>query len=412
MKYRKRLLEKKLLEMSKFFKVVLVVGARQVGKSTLLKHVFPDLKVFVFDPLKDNYGAKSDPDLFLDSHNGPIILDEIQYAPQLLPALKRRVDMNEAPGQYFLTGSQNLTMLKGIAESLAGRVGILQLEGFTIYEEQEENVLYCWLENYLNSSNQFFATLKNKLFSKKNLVSHLWHGSMPGLLDAPDSMVPTYFSSYINTYLERDVRLFENVKDLSLFHKFVSICGALTSQEINSSHFAREIGVTPATARKWLDMLIQSYQWLEIDPYFGNTIKRISGKKKGYLRDSGLACNLQKISSPDALAVSPHLGSFFETFVVNQLYRYALTMNVAPNFYHWRTGGGAEVDIVLERDGKLFPIEIKCKSVIAKRDLRGIKAFRETYPKNDISEALVIYAGKESYKTEKDITVIPWNLIS
>ena len=412
MKYRKRLLEKKLIEMSKFFKVVLVVGARQVGKSTLLKHVFPDCKVSVFDPLTDNYGAKSDPDLFLDSYNKPIILDEIQYVPQILPALKRRVDLNEAPGQYFLTGSQNLTMLKGISESMAGRVGILQLEGFTIYEEVEKDFSKCWLENYLNNSNEFFTILKRDLYNEKNLVNYLWHGSMPGLLDAPDSMVPTYFSSYINTYIERDVRLFENVKDLSLFHKFISICAALTSQEINASHVAREIGVTPATARKWLDLLIQSYQWLEIDPYFGNTVKRISGKKKGYLRDTGLTCNLQRVSSPDALAVSPYLGSFFETLVVNQLHRYAHTMNVPPNFHHWRTGGGAEVDIILERDGKLFPIEIKCKTVIAKRDLRGIKAFRETYSKNEIGEALVIYAGKESYKIEKDITVIPWNLLS
>ncbi len=411
MKYRKRLVQSKLIEMARFFKVVLVVGARQVGKSTLLKHMFPDYKVFVFDPLKDNYGAKSDPDLFLDSYTDPIILDEIQYVPQLLPAIKRRVDLHDVSGQYFLTGSQNLTMLKGIAESLAGRVGILQLEGFTVYEELEKDVP-CWLANYLNNASKFLTSLENELYSRKNLVNYLWHGSMPGLLDVPDSIVPTYFSSYINTYIERDVRLLENVKDLSLFHRFISICAALTSQEINASHFAREIEVTPATARKWLDLLMQSYQWLEIDPYFGNTIKRISGKKKGYLRDSGLACNLQRVSSPDALAVSPYLGSFFETFVVNQLYRYALTMDVPPNFYHWRTGGGAEVDIILERDGRLFPIEIKCKTAIAKRDLRGIKAFRETYYKNEIGEALVIYAGKESYKVEKDITVIPWNLLS
>jgi uncharacterized protein len=178
---------------------------------------------------------------------------------------------------------------------------------------------------------------------------------------------------------------------------------------VNASQLGRDVGVSPATARKWLDLLVNTYQWLELFPYQGNTIKRLSGKRKGLLRDTGMACTLQRISSPEALAVSPMLGAMFETLVVNEVLRQGNTLAMPPEAYHWRTGGGAEVDLVLDRDGKLYPIEVKCKSHLTKHDTRGLRAFRETYGGDRIMAGLIVYAGSECYRVDDQTIALPWN---
>ncbi len=410
MNYRDRHAEKRLLYLKDFFKVVLITGARQVGKSTLLAHLFPDIKMVVFDPIQDLYGARQDPDLFLNNFPSPLILDEVQFAPELLPALKRRVDRIESPGQYLLTGSQNLGMLRSVAESMAGRVGILSLDGMTAYELAGLGKREGWLSAYLNDPDSLPMLVTGTISPFQNLAQILWRGALPGLLDAPDEIVPDYFRSYVQTYVERDVRLMENIRELAAFGRFLGLAAALTGQEVNASQFGRDVGVTPATARKWLDLLVNTYQWLELFPYRGNTIKRLSGKRKGFLRDSGMACCLQRISSPEALAVSPLLGSMFETRVVNEIFCQTITMNVPPQAYHWRTGAGAEVDLVLDRDGRLYPIEVKCKSNLTKHDTRGLRAFRETYGNAKIMTGLIIYAGSECYRVDENTIALPWNV--
>ncbi len=409
MNYRDRHAERTLLRLKSFFKVVLVTGARQVGKSTLLAHLFPEMKTIVFDPVQDIYGARRDPDLFLNNFPPPLILDEIQFVPELLPALKRRVDQLDTPGQYLLTGSQNIGMLRSISESLAGRVGILPLEGMTAYELAGMGKQDSWLPAYLDTPDALPGLLDEKISLLPNLTRALWRGTLPGLLDAPDEIVPDYFRSYIQTYVERDVRLMKDIRELTTFSQFLGLTGALTAQEINVSQFGRDVGVTPATARKWLDLLANSYQWLELFPYQGNTVKRLSGKRKGFVRDTGIACHLQRISSPDALAVSTVLGSMFETWVVNEILRQAITLSMPPQAYHWRTGGGAEVDLVLDRDGKLYPIEVKCKTNLTKHDTRGLRAFRETYKKSRIMVGLIVYAGNGCYRLDSNTIALPWD---
>ncbi|MBI3232046.1 MAG: DUF4143 domain-containing protein [Candidatus Doudnabacteria bacterium] len=172
----------------------------------------------------------------------------------------------------------------------------------------------------------------------------------------PTSHIPIYFRSYLQTYIDRDIRLQEDIKQLAEFDRFLGVSASLTAQEINSSHIGREIGISPHTARRWLDLLFFTYQWLELPSYQGNAIKRITGKKKGYFKDSGFACYLQKIDSPESLSISPKLGAVFETWAVNHIHQQCATLSVPPNSYHWRTSGGAEVDLILERDGKLYPI--------------------------------------------------------
>ncbi len=407
MAYKIRLIEKKLLEYKRFFKIVLITGARQVGKTTLLTHCFPKIKIITFDPIQDIYGVRKDPDLFLDNFPPPVILDEIQYVPELFPALKRRVDKSNATGQYFLTGSQNFSLMKNVSESLAGRVGILNLYNMTVNELYGNINDANWLEYYLNNSK---FLLKRTLNTKLPLKDILWRGGMPGLLDADEKFITPFFKSYVQTYIERDLRTVENIKNLYNFTTFMSFCAALSAQEINNSKIGNDIGISSVTAKKWYELLINSFQFFALQPYSGNTIKRISKKRKGFISDTGLLCYLQQINSPDALLASPMFGAIFETFVVSEIKKYINASGLNVNFYHWRTNSSAEVDLIIEKDGFLYPIEIKSKSNLNAYDARGLKSFRDTY-KNKCKHSLIIYAGKELYKISKNITAVPWNAI-
>lgn len=405
--YKQRHIEEKLIFISKNFKIILLLGARQVGKSTVLKKVFSNYKHIVFDPVQDLYGARQDPDLFLNNFPSPIILDEVQFVPELLPALKRKVDQVDDMGQYILTGSQNLSILRNISESLAGRVGIIHLGGFTLYEYNEQ-LNGDWLHLYLGGNNSFISRLQ-MLQNNQSLYETLWRGNLPGLLNKDNEVVPTYLSSYIQTYIERDVRLIESIKDLGQFDRFLGICSALTAQEINTAHLGREINMNHLTARRWLDILKYCYIWNDTLPYSGNSIKRISKKRKGYIADTGLACYLQRISSPDALARHPLLGNLFESHCVNMLINLTHSFKIQPKFYHWRSNGGAEVDLILEQDNVVYPIEIKCKTTLSHYDIRGIDSFRNTYPHLKVGIGVILYVGDDVYKMKDNVVALPWN---
>lgn len=410
MKYLTRHIEKEIVEASKYFKAILLLGARQVGKATLLSHLFPDIKMICFDPLQDIYKAREDPDLFLESFPFPLILDEVQYVPELLSSLKRKMDQKDTKGQYFLTGSQNFSTLKNIAESMAGRVAIFHLNNFTTQEMLGFGLERGWALKYLEEPSSFYKNcrfVKNKIPS---LVEFLFRGTFPATFELPTNQISRYFSSYLQTYVDRDVRTQEEIRQLSEFNRFLGVIASLTAQEINSSQLGRDIGISPTTARRWLDLLMFSYQWFELFPYHNNSIKRISGKKKGYFKDSGFACYLQRIESPESLAISPKLGAIFETWVINWIHQQFASISVAPNSYHWRTAGGAEVDLILEKDGRLYPIEIKCKTNLTGKDLSGIKAFYKTYKNSNVQTGLVIYAGSTVYKLDENILAVPWTI--
>jgi uncharacterized protein len=374
MRYLNRHLEYRLIRHAKAFKTVLIAGARQVGKSTLLKHVFPEIRQIVFDPVQDLYGARSDPDQFLDTFKSPLILDEVQYAPELLPALKRRVDRSEQKGQYFLTGSQNLAILRDVSESLAGRIGILRLDGLTPAEQQGVAGAPSWLQAFITDSEYFATNLHaiQVLPTDQSLCEYLWRGELPALISLDDEDIPTYLSSYVQTYVERDVRRIAELSDLAQFGRFLRLCAALTGQEILQSQLGRELGINPKTARAWLNLLIWSYQWIELPAYSGNAIKKLSAKPKGHLQDSGLACYLNAVPGPEGLLASPAFGNIFESWGVGWIHRQIQRLALAPTLYHWRTQNGAEVDAVLDFNGKLFPIEFKAASRLSKHDASGI----------------------------------------
>lgn len=411
MDYKTRHLEGAIISAAKHFKVILILGARQVGKSTLLRHLLPNVELFFFDAVLDPYRAKTDPDLFLDLHPAPLLLDEVQFAPALLSAIKRRVDLSNEKGRYFLTGSQNLNVLKTVSETMTGRAALFHLEGMSLLERMDAVDQESWLARYLNDPRAFLQERPKNLTGPLSLAEVIWRGSLPQSWDLPLTELPRFFGSYIQTYVERDLRLVEKVEDLQQFGNFLSLLGALSSQEINYSQLGREIHVTPQTAKRWLLALSASYQWREILPLHQNMIKKISEKRKGVLTDSGIASYLLRIRSPEDLALHPSLGALFETWAVNHIYQLFSTCQISPAVYHWRTYSGAEVDLVLEMNGIYFPIEIKCSRNLSAHDLRGFRAFRESIPNKKVAPGILIHAGDENYLLDKETIALSWKAL-
>ena len=412
MRYKPRILADQLLGMIKQFPVVVVSGARQVGKSTLLEHTLPDWDIVVFDPAVDVGNARQDPDLFLDNHPPPVVLDEIQYAPELVAAIKRRVDRARKPGQYVLTGSQQWSVLKSASESLAGRAVFLDLEGFSLAETAEATTTEHWLKRYLDDPDGFVAkppgnTTRIKL--PRTIYEQLWWGFLPEADALEADWIGEFYRAYLRTYIERDVRLLSDIGDWQQFGRFARLAAALTAQEVNHSQLGREIGVTPQTAQRWLAMLRATFQWFEVPAYHGNTIKRISGKPKGYIADTGLACSLQMISTPRTLGGHPLVGSLFETLVAAEVRKLSATLATPPSLYHWRSHGGGEVDLLLERDGRFHPIEIKLTTKPSKSDTRGIAALRETYPKLNVAPGLVVCPVERTQRLNETDYALPWD---
>lgn len=412
--YKNRFLEQIIPGLAQYFKVILITGARQVGKSTLLKNLFPDYPNFTLSPYDKSGPIVTNPKEFLDTLQGPVIFDEFQFFPELTTYLKLRVDQSDQRGQYFLTGSQNIAMLKTVAETMTGRVGIINLDGLSLHEAMKPS--YCktpnqsaWLRSYLEDPEaiSYHAT---KTLASPSLYECIWRGSFPeSLLPTSSEYRSMFFSSYIQTYIERDIRLIYSPEDLRSFRAFLGLCAALTGQEVNFSHLGRELGFTPKTTKHWLSILMQTYQWTDVFPYFGKTIKRITKRPKGHFSDTGLACFLQDIHSPLSLISHPSLGGLYETWVFQSIKQQFPTLQGAPSTYHWRTNNGTEVDIILSYNGKLYPIEMKISSSVSSHDTRGIQAFKQTYPSENIAHGLIIYGGDQCFKINEHATALPWN---
>ena len=410
MRYVYRQLSGRLRSLFEEFPVVIVTGARQVGKTTLLRHLFAGHGDYVvFDPSIDVENARREPDLFLDSHREPLILDEAQYAPELVAALKRRVDADKRPGRFLLTGSQQWQVLRNISESLAGRAVLLELSGFNTAELSGCAAgMRPWLEDWLLSPPSLAG--REAVRRQEGVYERIFRGALPDATAVSLENLRHFHQSYRQTYIERDVRLLCDLHDHQQFGRFFQLAAALTAQEVNCSQLGRDIGLSPKSAQAWLALLRGTYQWAEIPAYHSNTLKRISGKAKGYFGDTGLACSAQAVSSPTALAGHPLAGALFETMVVNEIRRQCALMSFPPNLHHWRSHGGAEVDLLLERDGKLFPLEIKLTARPSRDDTRGFSAFRKAYPAADIAAGAVLCCTDRVFKLSENDYAIPWDL--
>lgn len=408
--YLPRFLEETTKELSQHFKVILLVGARQVGKTTLLKNLFPKTSIVTFDPIQDIENARKDPDGFLERMPTPLILDEVQFVPELLSSIKRKVDTSNQAGQYFLTGSQNLMLLRSIAESMAGRVAILRLEHLSLLEKNKKTAPYAsWLQAYLEDPRSLLV--RESTTTSQSIYQAIFQGCFPVTATLPETYYNNFFESYLRTFIERDARAAAQLRNHEEFGRFMQTCAALTAQEVNNAHLGREIGISNHSARDWLHLLEMGYQWRSLPPFGSRTLKKITGKKKGYLTDTGLACQLLGIRDAISIATHSTRGALFETWVVNLIHQLITQLKAKPHVYHWRLQSGAEVDIILEINNTLYPIEIKMSEKVSRHELRGIYSFRSMFNGRNIAPALVIYGGSKIFEIGDDIIMLPWNTV-
>ena len=353
MLYIKRHLEEPFLNMSKAFPVVLITGPRQVGKTTMLRKIASnDRKYVTLDDPMIKKTAKTDPALFLQRYQPPVLIDEIQYAPELLPYIKMHVDEEKRKGDFWLTGSQLFHMMKNVGESLAGRVGIVNMLGLSQSElSGRKNVPYSTT----------FESLKQKDFHPVNVVdifNRIYKGSMPALYETEQD-IENYYASYMSTYLQRDIKDLTQVADELSFLRFMQVCAARTSQMLNYSSLAKDAGITSPTAKQWLSVLITSGIVKLIQPFFNNSLKRIVKAPNLYFMDTGLCAYLTRWNNPEALEISAMSGAFFETFVVSEIIKSFYNAGKQPPIYYYRDSEQKGIDLIIEQNGVLYPIEIK-----------------------------------------------------
>lgn len=402
--YHPRLITSRLQEAFASLPAVVIVGARQVGKSTLLRTLFPQAAAITFDPVQDIANARQDPDLFLAGQPRPVILDEIQYAPEVVAAIKRAIDRDRQPGQFLITGSQQWQVMARLSESLAGRAIILDLEGFCAAELADRPT--GWLVPWLADPDQ---PPQQALPATMAFAEQIWRGFLPECQTLPRGLIGDFHRSYQTTYIERDVRLLANLADWSTFARFVRMLAAMTAQEINRSQLGRELGMTPQTATAWTGMLVATYQWHELEPWHGNALKRLSRRPKGHAADSGQVCASLAIPGPEALLDHPAFGAIVESALVGEIRRQSRAMPTRPDLHHWRTHAGAEVDLLLSYNGRRHPIEIKASSHPGREAMRGITAFRDTYPAHAQDAALILAPVERTYPIGERCWVVPWN---
>ena len=371
MTYIKRSLERKFTKMGDFFKVVLVTGARQVGKTTMLRHLSREQnRTYVtLDNLMARNLAKTDPALFFQTYKPPIIIDEVQYAPELFSQIKILCDESEETGLFWLTGSQQFDVMKNIRETLAGRVGILTLYSFS--KNEKSGILF---DNDLDFSLPSLQARQTQV-AKNDIVDvfeHIWRGGMPQVLKADSEQRQEYYSAYINTYIMRDVAELGGVTDALRFGKFITACAALIAQQANFKTLADVADISQPTAKEWLRLLEGMGIVYLLQPYANNALKRLAKTPKLYFCDTGLAAYLSMWLTRETLMNGAASGHYFENFVVIEMLKnYAYSQQKA-NMAYYRDSNAKEIDIFVERDNLIHPLEIK-KS--ANPDSREIKKF-------------------------------------
>jgi predicted AAA+ superfamily ATPase len=370
--YLSRALEPVLQRAAREFPAVVLTGPRQSGKTTLLKHLFGDSHRYLSLELPDvRAAALADPRGFLELNPAPVIFDEIQYAPELLPYIKEAIDgRRSVSGQYLLTGSQNLLLAQQVTESLAGRAAILRLLPLAHREQSG------WPESPLPWESGQTSSNRPRL-SLTALWPHLLRGSYPELAAEPERGSELWHASYIQTYLERDVRSLRQVGDLTLFQSFLRALAARSGQLLNLSDLARDLGVAVNTAKAWLSVLEATYQVIVLRPYFANIGKRLVKTPKVYFTDTGTLCALVGLKSPEHAAGGPLGGAIFETAVIMEVYKTLTHRGQEPPLYFWRTASGQEVDLIVDIGQKLIPVEIKVNATPHPGMAEGIAAFRE-----------------------------------
>ncbi|MDR1932569.1 MAG: ATP-binding protein, partial [Spirochaetales bacterium] len=348
--------EKTLAKFVKGFGAVLVTGARQVGKTTLLREFGKDMHYVTLDNPVVLQAATHEGGTFFKQHKSPLIIDEIQYAPGLFPYIKMMIDNEKRKGLVLMSGSQQFRMMKNVSESLAGRLAILNLPDFSLREIQhiQFDKPFLPVPKYFSARSKHLQPLD---------YDEVWRiiqrGSMPALNSGQDIERNDFYSTYTKTYIERDVRDLTQVGDERLFLQFLTVAAGRTGNLLNLSSLANDVGISVSTAERWLSILIASNIVYVLRPFFVNVTKRMVKTPKIYFLDTGLAAFLTGWDTPQTLSTGAVAGAFFETFVVSQIIKSYANAGIDPPLYFYRDRDGKEIDLVLWQNGLLHPLEIK-----------------------------------------------------
>ena len=376
-----RALKTKLLELTKKYPIITVTGPRQSGKSTLLRHSFPDYKYVSLEDPDMRLFATDDPRGFLATYSDQTIINEVQRVPALFSYIQTHTDKENREGMYLLAGSHNFLLMESINQSLAGRTAILKLLPFSHHEMEEGGI------------------------RPKTVDEEIFNGAYPRLYDK--DIAPTdYYPFYIQTYVERDLRLMKNIGDLSKFIKFIKLCAGRIGQLLNISSLANECGVAVSTASVWLSVLEASYVCYLLKPDYNNYAKRLVKSPKLYFYDTGLACSLLDIKSADQIATHFLRSGLFENLVINEFVKEAYNKGMNPDITFWRDSTGNEVDLLLYVDGKPHAYEIKSGATYSPDFFKGISKWAKLSDATP-EQCFAIYNGDKSIKTSTG-EVLTW----
>jgi len=366
--------------MTEKFPIITVTGPRQSGKTTILKEYFKDYSYFNMERMDYRTLFLSDPVGFLNAQGGKVIFDEAQRIPELFSYLQTVSDERGTAGQYILSGSQSFLMNEHISQSLAGRVSVNHLLPFDVTELDDQLT-----DDY------------------RNLIITGFYPRIYNMDISPEHFYP----SYLQTYIERDVRTLKNIEDLHSFSKFLALCAGRIGQVLNLTSLANDAGITVNTAKAWLSVLEASYIVYLLQPYHQNFNKRLIKSPKLYFYDTGVVCSLLRISNPDTLNTHYLYGSLFENLVIGELRKRLFHAGIYPSLYYWRESNGTEIDCLLELDNRLAVIEIKGGQTFSKDYLKNLNIFPRSSEKTGTIDKYLIYPGDFSTKTG-EINILCW----
>lgn len=379
-----RSLHGRLEFLSSKYQVITLTGARQSGKTTLVRHVFSDYSYFSLENPSIRQIALEDPEAFLSQGDHRMVLDEVQNSPELFSYIQGIVDRN-AHAQYILTGSQNFLLLESVSQSLAGRAAVLHLHPLTWNEMSDAGILDDKVENVI------------------------WKGCYPGIFQR-ELNPADFYPYYVNTYLERDVRTLRNPADLGLFQRFMQLLAGRVGHVLNYSDIARDLGVSPKTVQAWIFVLQQSHLVILLQPYFRNYQKRVIKSPKVYITDTGLLCHLLSIHSADQLITHYAYGEIFENAIIAEWYKNKYHLDLNTGLYFWRDNHGDEIDLLIDSGDRLTPVEIKSSKTIRKDFMKAVNKMTKLAGLPDDS-GYVIYGGQETLSM-KSLRSLPWIALS
>ena len=405
--YIKRDMESLVLSLSEEYSCILISGPRQVGKSTMLQHIMkPDRNVVTLDDLNERSLAKEDPEMFLTMHPAPVLIDEVQYAPELFSYIKMKIDKGAPAGSYWLTGSQAFKLMKLAQESLAGRVALLHLSSIS------QNEFYGSGENrpFAVSIDEINRRAKERTSADaKGMFERVFKGTMPGFISGKYTNRDVFYSSYLQTYLERDVSEMIEGVDKVRFLDFIRAAACRAGQQLNTHAIAADVGVADDTAARWLEVLEKSDIIFFLRPYSNNLLKRTVKIPKMYFFDTGLVAYLTRYSSPEILENGSINGAILENYIVSEIRKTYLNAGMECYLHYYRDKDTKEIDLIIESDGLLHPLEIKKAATATLSMVSSFNVLTKATIPTGIGGILCL---KENFTAlNKDVLVIPaWTI--